>query len=138
MYRRCQLCFLPTLLEVFSASTVEAMYYGLPVVATDFDFNKDVLGDSCLYYEPKNANEAALQLEKLIKNVSLQEECKEKMKIQLMRYNDYDAHFNSIKNFLMNIALFHRGGEVKHRASISYEFAAVVCPRYNDYRRAAA
>ena len=137
MYRRCQLCFLPTLLEVFSASTVEAMYYSLPIVATNFDFNKEVLGDSSLYYESKNANDAAMQLEKLIKNVSLQEECKEKMKIQLMRYNDYDAHFNSTKNFLMNIALIQRG-RVKHRASISCILTTTVRPLYNDYRRAAA
>lgn len=53
MYQRCQLCYLPTLLEVFSASTVEAMYFNLPIVATNFSFNTEVLADSSLYYEPK-------------------------------------------------------------------------------------
>lgn len=110
MYRRCQLCFLPTLLEVFSASTVEAMYYGLPIVATDFDFNKEVLGDSSLYYEPKNAKDAAILFAKLISDECLQEECKKKMKKQLIKFNDYDAHFNAIKDFVMNIAQTNRGG----------------------------
>lgn len=104
MYQRCQLCFLPTLLEVFSASTVEAMYFNLPIVATDFPFNSEVLADSCLYYEPKNAKEAAKQIAKLISDKELQEKLKEKMQIQLAKYGDYDKHFNAIKNFLVEVA----------------------------------
>ena len=104
MYQRCQLCFLPTLLEVFSASTVEAMYFNLPIVATNFPFNTEVLADSCLYYEPKNAKEAAKQFAKLISNKELQEEMKRKMQIQLAKYGDYDKHFNAIKNFLIEVA----------------------------------
>lgn len=104
LYKKCNLCFLPTLLEVFSASTVEAMYFQLPVVATDFPFNKDVLGDSCLYYEPKNANEAATQFVRIIEDKSLQEELKFKMNLRLVRYSDYDVHFNSILVFLKNVA----------------------------------
>ncbi len=103
IYRRCQLCFLPTLLEVFSASTVEAMYYGLPIIATNFDFNIEVLEDSCLYYEPKNAVDAARQFENLIKNMELQEECRRKMQRQLSKYGNYDAHFNAIKDFLIKV-----------------------------------
>ena len=104
MYRRCQFAFLPTLLEVFSASTVEAMYFNLPIVATKFDFNTEVLEDSCLYYEPKNAQDAARQIVKLIKENGLQEECKKKMRMELSKYGDYDAHFNAIKKFLVDVA----------------------------------
>lgn len=104
MYQHCQLCYLPTLLEVFSASTVEAMYFNLPIVATNFSFNTEVLADSSLYYEPKNAKAAAQQLAKLIADKALQEEMKEKMKIQLAKYGDYDKHFNAIKAFLLEVA----------------------------------
>lgn len=104
MYRRCQFAFLPTLLEVFSASTVEAMYFQLPIVATKFDFNAEVLEDSCLYYEPKNAQDAARQIGKLVKDKELQDKCKKKMQIELSKYGDYDAHFNAIKGFLVNVA----------------------------------
>ncbi len=104
MYQHCQLCYLPTLLEVFSASTVEAMYFNLPIVATNFSFNTEVLADSSLYYEPKNAKAAAQQLAKLIADKALQEEMKEKMKIQLAKYGDYDKHFNAIKAFLLQVA----------------------------------
>ena len=104
MYRRCQLCFLPTLLEVFSASTVEAMYFGLPIVATDFDFNTEVLADACLYYEPKNAKDAASKLAKMIADKELQATMRERMTRQLAIYGDYDAHFNAIKDFLIKVA----------------------------------
>lgn len=104
MYRRCQLCFLPTLLEVFSASTLEAMYFNLPIVATDLPFNTEVLGDSSLYFEPKNAASAAEQFVKMISNIKLQTELKEKMQARLSLYGNYDAHFESIKDFLIQVA----------------------------------
>lgn len=104
MYQHCQLCFLPTLLEVFSASTVEAMFFQLPIVATNFPFNTEVLADSCLYYEPKNAKEAAKQIAKLISNNELQEKLKEKMQDQLVKYGNYDKHFNAIKEYLVEVA----------------------------------
>ena len=104
MYQRCQLCYLPTLLEVFSASTVEAMFFNLPIVATNFDFNTEVLADSCLYYEPMNAKAAASQFAKLITDKEMQETFKKKMSNQLSIYGDYDKHFNAIKEFLIKVA----------------------------------
>lgn len=110
MYRGCQLCFLPTLLEVFSASTLEAMNFRLPVVATDFDFNSEVMGDSCLYYEPMNAKDAAIQIKKYVESESLREEMKQKMDERLKLFGDYDKHFNEILGFLKEVALKGNNG----------------------------
>lgn len=103
MYRHCQLCFLPTLLEVFSASTLEAMFFKLPIVATDFDFNKEVMADACLYYEPMNAKDAALQIKKYIDDKNLQSEMKLLMEQRLSLFQDYDKHFNEILQFLEEV-----------------------------------
>ena len=103
MYRHCQLCFLPTLLEVFSASTLEAMYFHLPIVATDFDFNREVMGEACLYYEPRNASEAARRIKEYIDNPLLQQEMKEWMPKRLQLFSDYDRHFNDILEFLVKV-----------------------------------
>ncbi len=100
MYRRCQFCFLPTLLEVFSASVIEAMFFNLPIVATNFDFNSSVLEDSCLYYNPIDASDAANKISELIHCKQVQEILKEKMVIQLSKYGDYNNHFNDIVDFL--------------------------------------
>ena len=104
MYRHCEFCYLPTLLEVFSASTVEAMFFDLKIVATDFSFNREVLGDACLYYEPMNAADAAKQFARLIGDKDLQRSFSERMKKQLARYDNYDRHFNAIKSFLVKVA----------------------------------
>lgn len=104
MYRHCQLCFLPTLLEVFSASTVEAMYFHLPIVATDFEFNREVMDDACLYYEPKNARQAAERIKEYMVNSQIQEIMKERMKDRLALFGDYDKHFNDICSFLKEVA----------------------------------
>ena len=103
MYRHCSYCYLPTLLEVFSASTVEAMCFDLKIVATDFSFNREVLGDACLYYEPMNAADAAKQFVRLINDKQLQEDFSQIMKIQLAKYDNYDRHFNAIKDFLVKV-----------------------------------
>lgn len=109
MYRHCQICFLPTLLEVFSASILEAMYFHLPTVATDFDFNKEVMSDACLYYEPMNAKAAAMQIKRYIEDVSLRNEMKQKMAKQLTAFSDYDKHFNDILDFLKEVGNKEKG-----------------------------
>lgn len=104
MYQRCQFCFLPTLLEVFSASTVEAMYFNLPTIATDLPFNKEVFQDSCLYYIPMDAKDAALKFQALVNDKKNQEFLKVKMQERLKLFDDYENHFNSIKDFLIKVA----------------------------------
>lgn len=105
MYRYCSFCFLPTLLEVFSASTVEAMFYDLKIVATDLPFNRGVLQDAALYYEPMNAKDAAVKFVELLENKDLQAEFSVKMKKQMALYGDYSKHFNGIKEFLVEVGV---------------------------------
>lgn len=104
MYRRCTFCFLPTLLEVFSVTTIEAMFFDLKIVATDFSFNREVLGNTALYYAPMDAIDAAEKLIRLIDDNALQAELSAQMKQQLIQYNDYDQHFNTIVKFLQCVA----------------------------------
>lgn len=79
------------------------MHFQLLIVATDFDFNRDVLADACLYYEPKNAHEAAKKIKEYIETPSLQQEMKEKMSDRLLLFNDYDKHFDDILAFLVKV-----------------------------------
>lgn len=106
VYRRCLLCFQPTLLEVFSASAIEAMYFRLPTVATEMPFNQEVFQDSCLYYEPRNAVAAARQFARLIKDDSLRAELSHKMESRLVVYGNYASHFEETKNFLVKVSRY--------------------------------
>ena len=104
VYNHCRVCFLPTLLETFSASSLEAMRFGLYIVATDYDFNREIIRDAGLYYCPKNASDASTKIMNLITNQELQSKLKKKMNFQLDCYRDYGEHFNNIVNFLYKVS----------------------------------
>ena len=65
LYERSHLCFLPSLLEVFSAVYPESLCTGVPLVTTDLRFATDVCQDAAVYYEPANARAAAEQIVRL-------------------------------------------------------------------------
>ena len=103
LYRKCKISYLPSVLEVFSASTIESMYFQLPTVATDLFFNTEVFGDSCLYYTPKNAKEAAKQIVKAVTDEKLRKELQEKMKIQIKKFSSFDKYYNDTVDFLIEV-----------------------------------
>jgi glycosyltransferase involved in cell wall biosynthesis len=43
---------LPTLLESFSGSYLEAMHFGTPILTSDRDFAREVCGEAALYFDP--------------------------------------------------------------------------------------
>lgn len=104
LYSRCDLFFFPSLLETFSVSLVEALYFKMPIVATNIDFNREVTEDAALYFEPKNAEKAAEQIAKLIKDSALYNKMIKVGQERIKLYNDYDKHFNDTVAFLKEVA----------------------------------
>jgi glycosyltransferase involved in cell wall biosynthesis len=51
-YRNCEALILPTLLESFSATYVEAMHYDCPILTSDIDFARGICGEAALYFDP--------------------------------------------------------------------------------------
>lgn len=103
MYKHCQFCFLPTVLETFSASTIEAMYFDLKTVASDLPFNKEVMQDACLYFEPMNAKSAAEKLAQIMGDKALQDELSGKMKERLKNYIDFRKYYDDTVDFLVKV-----------------------------------
>jgi glycosyltransferase involved in cell wall biosynthesis len=58
-YRRAHIVLMPTLLETFSVTYLEAMQMGRPLVTTDIDFAHDICENAALYYDPLSAESAA-------------------------------------------------------------------------------
>jgi len=73
-YRKSKIVFLPTLLEVFSATYLEAMAMKVPIVTTDLEFAHDNCKDAAIYYEPRNSKDAALKIKNLLDDNYLYEE----------------------------------------------------------------
>lgn len=57
-YKNCDLMVYPSLCESFGFSMVEAMGYGLPIVAADTSINKEICEDAAIYYSALDANDA--------------------------------------------------------------------------------
>ena len=103
LYRSSQMMFLPTLLEVFSASILEAMYFDLKIVASDFPFNSTVIGDAGLYFKPTNAQDAADKIAKIITNDNLKQKLSKRMNERLSDYGNYEEHFEKTKQYLVEV-----------------------------------
>jgi len=51
-YHHCDALFLPTFLESFSGTYLEAMHFGVPILTSDLDFAHVVCGDAAVYFDP--------------------------------------------------------------------------------------
>ena len=103
LYRRCRFCFLPTVLESFSASTIEAMYFDLKTVASDLPFNTEVMQNASLYFEPMNAESAAEKLALVIRDSSIQNDLSANMKNRLKFFTDFRKYFDDTLDFLIQV-----------------------------------
>ena len=103
LYESATIGFFPSVLETFSATLLEYMYFNLPIVSSDKPFNKEVIGDAALYFEATNAKEAASAIFQIISNVSLKESLIIKTKEQIKSYLDYKQHYISTTEFFKKI-----------------------------------
>jgi len=58
-FRYCHGLLLPTKLESFSTTYLEAMQCGLPILTSDLDFAREVCGEAALYFDPWSSKSMA-------------------------------------------------------------------------------
>jgi len=68
LYDQAAVVFMPTLLETFSVSYLEAMRMKVPIVTTDLDFARDTCGNAAEYYNPLLPTAAADALLRVIED----------------------------------------------------------------------
>jgi glycosyltransferase involved in cell wall biosynthesis len=72
LYKECDAMFLPTLVECFSASYVEAMVMQKPIITSDMGFAQTVCKDAALYFNPSDPKDIAAKIEMLVNSTNLQ------------------------------------------------------------------
>jgi glycosyltransferase involved in cell wall biosynthesis len=70
-YQDAKIVFLPTLLEVFSATYLEAMAMKVPIVTTDLDFALDNCKSGAVFYKHNRAVDAAQKIFNIMNNEGL-------------------------------------------------------------------
>lgn len=104
LYRKMDIMFLPSLLEVFSASILEAMYFEIPIIASRFPFNTNVIKDGGLYFTPCNGEDAAKQINLIVTNNNIKAKILNEANDIIKGYINYDEYYEKTIEFLNEVA----------------------------------
>jgi glycosyltransferase involved in cell wall biosynthesis len=105
LYRRADVFFFPSLCESFGFPLVEAMGYGLPIVAADTAINREMCGEAALYYPPFDSVAAAQQISALLSSLERRQQMHAASERQFPKshlcWSDYASRFvKLLKNSL--------------------------------------
>ena len=78
LYQRCDALLLPTLLESFSGTYVEAMFHRKPILTSNLPFATGVCRDAARYFEPLNPDSILQEMRKIADDVPLRSSLVEK------------------------------------------------------------
>ncbi len=87
LYNEVDSVFLPTLLECFSATYVEAMAMRKPILTSDLGFAKTVCDDAALYFDPTDPSDIASKIVQLYESKQLQMELIAKGSTRLLYFD---------------------------------------------------
>lgn len=88
LYKKCNAFILPTLLEVFSTSYLEAMFMNKPILTSDLSFAHDICRDAALYFNPLSPADIGKAVYRLANDTNLQEMLIASGNNQLSRFTD--------------------------------------------------
>ncbi|WP_286777298.1 glycosyltransferase [Sphingobacterium sp. UBA2074] len=88
LYKKIDISFQSSLLEVFSTTYLEAMYMNKPIVASDMPFSRDICGNAALFCSPTNPEEYADAIYNLKNSTALRNQFIEKGKDNLKRFGN--------------------------------------------------
>lgn len=86
LYNDIDLVFMPTLLETFSVTYLEAMFMMKPIVASDMEFSRDICRNSAYFCSPTSPYEYAKAIFELISNDDLRNDLVQKGVENLKRF----------------------------------------------------
>lgn len=103
LYKECDAMFLPTLLECFSASYVEAMFMEKPIVTADLGFARTVCEEAAIYFDPLNEKDISNKLHLLMENTELQKQLITKGKERRIIFKTAEERALSYINLCKNL-----------------------------------
>ena len=102
LYNQCDALIMPTLLESFSGTYVEAMFHSKTIFTSGYDFAKDVCGNSAFYFDPLNSDNIFEIIKKNYMNPDKQKELHDNGIKRLKQMNDWNKTFNEYQKVIKN------------------------------------
>ncbi len=100
LYKQCNGLLMPTLLESFSGTYVEAMHHEIPIFTSNFDFADAVCGEAAIYFDPENANSIEDCLISSFENKDLLKDKVRKGRERLAELPNWSQTFNLFQAYL--------------------------------------
>lgn len=103
LYKQCDALLMPTLLESFSGTYVEAMYHKKPILTSKYDFAIDVCQNSAIYFDPFDAEEILSKMKKLADSDQVREDMVLEGSKVLSLMPDWNEAFNIYNNIIKTL-----------------------------------
>ena len=103
LYLQSHICFMPTVLETFSATYLEGMATQTPIVTSDRNFAKEICGGGAAYFEPSNAQAAAEKIYEIATRPDVRNELIANGLRQLKVFPDVSQQMNLYRELLVKL-----------------------------------
>lgn len=104
LYADATLIFLPTRLETFSTTYLEALWTGTPVVTSDLPFARNICGDSAKYTNTLDPEKCADMIYSLTTDETLYRDLSEKGSARVLDFPNSMQRYNAITELLKTFA----------------------------------
>ena len=105
LYEQCDVMFLPTLLECFSASYAEAMLMRKPILTSDLIFARGLCGEAALYYQATSTEQLGESIYRLSNDDTLKKRLIGNGESVLMKFDTYEQRAKKLFDILEEIVL---------------------------------
>ena len=103
MYEQCDIMFMPSLLECFSATYAEAMRMNKPILVPNLGFASILCKDAAQYYDAVNVESLGEALYELCTNAELRNRLVAKGQMQLREFNNYEQRAKKLLDILQTL-----------------------------------
>lgn len=105
LYAGCDAIFMPTVLEVFSATYPEAMAMERPILTSDLPFARDVCGEAAAYFDPTDADSAAAAVLDATGDSAFGEKLVVAGRTRLKDFGTSESRFRAVLGHLTDLAV---------------------------------
>ena len=103
LYSHASLCVLPSIVEGFGFTVIEAQACGCPVVCSNAASIPEVGGDAAVYFDPLNVGEMAHSIEMVLSDRTFADEVRKKGKVNSKRFS-WDKAGKRVYELLSTVA----------------------------------
>ncbi len=96
LYCEGDIFLFPSLSESFGHPLMEAMLYGLPIVASDIPVNREMCGDAAIYFNALDSEDLARQVRRVASDAALRQRLRAAAHEQVSTRFRWDAHVRNI------------------------------------------